>query len=122
MARPPACRSPHRNPPPIGKDEPTGPALPEGNDTHTSAPIVSRAPTLAPAPAPAPPLNLAPVDANAMVRYLEPEVQRILRAVLKARPLAPAPVLQPFVFANGPCDKPLKARFPELYCGKTHME
>ena len=122
MARPPARRSPCRNPPPTGKDEPAGPAPTEGSDTYTPAPAVSRAPTPAPAPAPAPPLAPAPVDADATVRYSEADLQRILRTVLEARPLAPAPAPQPLVFPDGPRERPLKARFPELYRGKTHME
>ena len=122
MARPPACRSPRRNPPPTGKDEPAGPAPTEGSDTYTPAPAVSRAPTPAPAPAPAPPLASAPVDANTTVRYLEADLQRILRTVLEARLLAPTLAPQPRVFPNGPRKRPLKARFPELYRGKTHIE
>ena len=122
MARPPARRSPCRNSLPTGKDEPAGPAPTEGSDTYTPAPAVSRAPTPAPAPAPAPPLAPAPVDADATVRYSEADLQRILRTVLEVRPLAPAPAPQPLVFPDGPCERPLKARFPELYCGKTHME
>ena len=74
MARPHACRSPRRNPPPTGKDKPAEPALSEGNDTYTPAPAVSRAPTLALAPAPASLLALAPVNANAMVRYSETDL------------------------------------------------
>ena len=120
MARPPARRSPRRNPPPTGEDEPAGPAPTEGSDTYTPAPAVSRAPT--PAPAPASPLAPVPVDADATVRYSEADLQRILRTVLEARPLAPAPAPQPLVFSDGPRERPLKARFPELYCGKTHME
>ena len=73
-----------------------------------------------PASAPAPPLTSAPVDTNATVRYLETDLQRIFRTVLKTRPHALAP--HPLVFPDGPCKRPLKARFPELYCGKIHME
>ena len=122
MARPLACRSPRRNPSPTGEDEPAGPAPTEGSDTYTPAPAVSRAPTPAPAPAPAPPLAPAPVDADATVRYSEADLQRIFRTVLEARPLAPAPAPQPLVFPNGPRKRPLKARFSELYRGKTNME
>ena len=122
MARPPARRSPRRNPPPTGEDEPAGPAPTEGSDIYTPAPAVSRALTPAPAPAPAPLLAPVPVDANATVRYSEADLQRIFRTVLEARPLAPAPAPQPLVFPDGPRERPLKARFPELYRGKTHME
>ena len=122
MARTPAPCSPCRNPPPTGKDELAGPAPTERCDTYTPALAVSRAPTPAPAPAPAPPLASAPVDANTTVRYLEADLQRILRTVLEARPLTPVSGRQPLVFPDGPRERPLKARFPELYCGKTHME
>ena len=104
------------------KDKPAGPAPTESSDTYTPAPVMSRAATPAPASAPAPPLALAPVDADATFRYSEADLQRIFRTVLEARPLAPAPAPQPLVFPDGPRERPLKARFPELYCGKTHME
>ena len=122
MGRSPARRSPCRNPPPTGKDEPAGLALTEGNDTYTLALAMSHATTPAPAPPLAPLLAPAPVDANATVRYSEADLQRIFRTVLEVRPLAPAPAPQPLVFPDGPRERPLKARFPELYRGKTHME
>ena len=116
MARPPACRNLCRNPPAIGKDELAGPAPTEGSDTYTPAPAVSHAPTSAPLTAPT--LALAAVDS--MIRYLKADFQQILKTVLETRLPAPAP--QPFVFPDGPCERPLKARFPELYCGMTHIE
>ena len=122
MARPSAWCSPRRNPPAIGEDESIGSILTKGTDTYTPAPAVSRASTPAPAPTSAPPLAPAPVDANAMVMYSEADLQLIFRTVLEARPLAPAPAPQPLYFPDDPCERPLKARFPELYCGKTHME
>ena len=122
MARLLACRSPCRNPPLTGEDEPADPAPTEDSDTYIPALTVSRAQTPAPAPILAPPLALAPVDANATVRYSKADLQRIFKTVLEARPLAPTPAPQPLVFPDGPRKKPLKARFLELYCGKIHME
>ena len=83
---------------------------------------MSRALTPALVPALAPPLAPAPVNANATVRYSEADLQRTFRTVLEARPLAFAPASQPLVFPDGPRERLLKARFPELYCGKTQME
>ena len=78
---------------------------------------MSRIPTLAPPLAP----PLAPTPAvDSMVRYLEADLQQIFKTVLEASPLTFTP--QPLVFLDGPYERPLKARFPKLYCGKTHME
>ena len=117
-----ARRSPRRKPLPTGKYEPAGPVLTEGNNTYTLAPAMSFAPTPIPASAPALPLAPAPVDADATVRYLEADLERILRTVLEARLLAPTLTPKPLLFPDGSCERPLKASFPELYCGKTHME
>ena len=122
MARPSTCHSLCRNLSLTGKNEPAGPAPTEGSNTYTPAPAVSRALTPAPAPAPALPLALAPIDADATVRYSEADLKQIFKTVLEARPLAPAPAPQPLLFSDGPRKRPLKAKFPELYCGKTYME
>lgn len=111
MARPCARRSLRRNPPPTGKDDLAGAAPINDNGTPTCTPAVSLAP--APPPAPAP-------DVNPTVRYTEADLQRIIRTVLDARPPAPAP--QALVLPEGPRKRPLKARAPDLYRGKTHME
>ena len=116
MARPLARCSPCQNSPPTDKDKPAGPAPIESSDSYTPAPAISRAPTPAPPAAPA----LSPSAVNSMVKYLEANLQRIFRTVLETTP--PAPALQPRVFPDGPCERPLKPRFPELYCGKTHIE
>ena len=117
MARPPTCHNPCRNSPPTGEDKPAGPARTEDSDTYTSALAVSCAPI------PAPPatfiLALAPAAVDSMVRYLEADLQQILRIILETRPLAIVP--QSLVFPDGPCKRPLKARFPELYYSKTHI-
>ena len=57
----------------------------------------------------------APVNLPAkplVAKYIEEDLQRILRTVFEAR--APP--------SDGPCEKPLKARSPDVYCGKSHME
>ena len=116
MARPFVCFSPYRNPLSTGKDEPAGPSSTEGSDTYTLILAMSRAPTLILPTA----LTLAPAAINSMVRYLEADLQQIFNTVLETRSSALTPQL--FVFLDGLCKKPLKARFLELYCGKTHME
>ena len=118
MASPLASRSPCQNPPPTSKDEPAGPAPTEGGDTYTPAPVVSRTPTSAPPAALIP--TLAPAAVDSTVRYSEADLQRIIKIVLETR--RPALIPQPLVFPDGPCKRPLKARFPKLYCGKTYME
>ena len=116
MGRPPACRSLCQNPPPTGKDELASLAFIDGSDTYIPALAVSRTPIPALSAAPA----LAPAAINSTVRYLEADLQRILRTVLEARPPALAP--QQLVFWESPCEQSLKARFPELYYSKTHIE
>ena len=124
MTKPLACCSFCWNLFPINKDELAGPVSTEGSDTYTPAFALSRALILAlpavQAPASALLLALVLVNADPTVRYLKADLQQIFRIVLKTRPHAPAP--QPLVFSDGLCERPLKAKFPELYCGKTYME
>ena len=47
-----------------------------------------------------------------VTKYTEEDLQRILKTVLKARVLS----------SDGPCEKPLKTKSPDVYCGKSHME
>ena len=47
-----------------------------------------------------------------ITKYTEEDLQKIFRMVFKARAL-------PF---DGPREKPLKARSPDVYCVKSHME
>ena len=47
-----------------------------------------------------------------VAKYIEEDLQKILRTVLEAR--APP--------SDGPREKPLKARSPDVYRGKSHME
>ena len=120
MARSFACRSPCQNPH-DGKDELAGGIFTEGSDRRTPAPAASRGPT------PAIALVVAPLAASgsadsSMVRYLEDDLQQILRTVLDSRPLAPIPAPASPPHYEGPCERFLKARFPDIYWGKTHLE
>ena len=59
-----------------------------------------------------------------MIEYLEDNLQRILRTVLDFRPPAPvpAPVVAATLYSEGACERPLKARFPDIYWGKSHLD
>ena len=47
-----------------------------------------------------------------VTKYIEKDLQKIFRTFLEAR--APS--------SDGLCKKPLKARLPNVYCGKSHIE
>ena len=57
-----------------------------------------------------------PVNPSAIellvAKYTEEDLQRIFRTILEAR--APS--------SDGVCEKPLKAKSPDVYRGKSHME
>ena len=65
---------------------------------------------------------IAVVAADWMTKYSEENLQQILKTVLKARPSAPLLAFQLLVFLDSPCERPLKARFFNLYCNKIYME
>ena len=86
-------------------------------------------------PSTKPPVANAPAVANSILKYSENDLQQILKTVLEAQVPAPAPVLAPAPFlapalapapapapivAEAPREK-LKARSPDLYRGKSHM-
>ena len=113
MAWSSACRTPPQNPPLHGKDKLAGAAPTEGNNT----PAVSRAPTPA----------VAPLDVSALssiARYLKDDLKRIFKTVLDFRPpaLVPALVVITAPHYEGQYKRPLKARFPDVYWGKTQIE
>ena len=59
--------------------------------------------------------NDGPVNPPAeppVAKYTEENLQRIFKTILKARALP----------SDGPREKPLKARSPDIYYGKSHME
>ena len=58
-----------------------------------------------------------------MAQYLENDPQQMLRTVLDSKlppTLASAPVVAQQ--QESPCKRPLKARFLDIYWGKTYME
>ena len=77
------------------------------------------------------PLANSPPATNSIPKYSEDDLQRIFKAVLEAQALVPAltPILAPapaFVLAPAPIVakahlEKLKARSPDLYRGKSHM-
>ena len=104
MAGARARRSPRRNPPPGGEDEPAGgpPGAPtEGSNTPTPSPPASRSQT--PAPPPVPSSN-------------EELCQQLLKTYA-----ATVKLLEQH-HGSGPCEQPLKARFPNPYYGNSHMD
>ena len=120
MARSSARRSPRQNPH-DGEDELAGGTPTEGSDRRTPAPAASRAPTPAVAPVIAP-LAASGLANSSVVRYLEDDLQRILRIVLDSRPFTPVPAPAGAPHYKGPRERPLKAQFSDIYWGKTHLK
>ena len=114
--------SPHQNPH-DGEDELAGRTPTKDSDHHTPAPAATRASTPAAVPVIAPLAAFGPADSSG-VKYSMDDLRRILRTVLDSRP--PAPVPAPDVTAashsEDPRERPLNARFPDIYRGKTHLE
>ena len=112
MARSSTCCTPPQNLFFGGEDELATAASTKGNNT----PAMSHALILATAP---------PVISAffSMAQYLEDDFQRIVKTVLDSRPLvcpsAPAPAPQQY---KGPRERPLKARFLDVYWGKIHLK
>ena len=105
MARPRACGSPCWNPPPANEDELAGAAPTEGSGTPTPISVVSRAPTPAPATAPVgAPSSDTKLLKQFMKTYLEAQVPGRTEVDSESR------------------KQPLKARFPDLYHGNSHMD
>ena len=121
MARPPARRSPRRNPPPTGEDElagaAQGPAPTEGSDTSTPAPAASRVPTPTPPPDA---LVAAPSSAPALAATAPSSDNELFKQFIKAYLEAQVPG-QTEVDPE-PCKQPLKAQFPDFYYGNLHMD
>ena len=112
MAGPRTCHSPRCNPLPSSKDKFAGgpPGAPtKGSNTPTPSPPVSRAQTPADAPAPTP----APPSGT----YTDVDLQRATKLALES-------FVQGQAHAQGsePREKPLKARFPDLYWGNSHQD
>ena len=115
MAQSPACCSPCQYPH-DGEDELIGGTRNERNNRRTTAPAATYA--LTPVVASVISLLVASGSADSsMVRYLEDDLQRIIRTVLDSKP--PAPVPAPVVAAaphyEGTRKRSLKARFLDVY-------
>ena len=123
MARSSARCSFCQNPLFDGKDEFAGKTPTKGSNCRTTVCAAIHAPTPAVAPAIAP---LAPFGSanSSVVRYLEDDLQRILRTVLDSKlpTPVPAPIVATALHYEGPRERLLKARFLDVYWGKTHME
>ena len=97
-------RSPRRNSPPTGEDELAGaPTDGSGTPAPTPTAAISHALTPAPAPTASAPASMNKLFKQFMKTYLEAQTQT----------------------AQGqaePREQPLKARFPDLYWGNSHMD
>ena len=117
------CQNPHN-----GKDELACETPNKGCDRCTPVPTTTRAFTSAVALVIVP-LVVSGYANSSLVVYLENNLKRIVKTIFEARLLplpAPAPVLAPVVATaphyEGPRELPLKARFSDIYWGKTHLE
>ena len=115
-----ACRSSCQNPH-DDKDKLANGTPNKGSNRCIPAPTATRAPTLAVALVVARLIAFGSADSS-MIRYLEDDLQRIVRTIFEARlfpSLAPLPVPTPIVAAalhyKGPRERPLKTRFPDIY-------
>ena len=64
------------------------------------------------------PLGLkSPAAATNILKYSENDLQQIFKTVLEARIPVPAPAA-----SEEPRDKPLKPRFLDVYCRKSHKD
>ena len=112
------CQNPHNN-----KDKLAGGTLTKCSNCCTPAPAATCAST--PYFALIVTLFAAFGSANSsMIRYLEDDLQQILKTVSNFRPLTPilAPVVAAVPYYKGPSEQSLKAQFPDIYWDKTHLE
>ena len=105
MAEPHARRSSCRNHLFAGKDELAGAAPTEGSGIPIPTPVMSRAPT----PAPATALTTAPSSDNKLFK-------QFIKAYLEGQ------VPGQIEIDSEPHKQLLKARFPDLYYGNSHMD
>ena len=120
MAWSSACRSPCQNLY-AGKDELAVRTPTEGSNRCNSAPTATRAPTTAVVPVVALPVASS-FAYSSVVKYLEDDLQRIIRTILEARPLPllasapdPAHVIAATPHYQGPRELRLKAWFIDIY-------
>ena len=100
----------------------------KGNNRRSPVPAIECAPTPAIASVAAPLVAFGSAD-SFVVRYLEDDLQKIVRTIFEAKSLLPlasafvsAPIVATAPYYEGSCEWLLKARFPDVYCGKTHIE
>ena len=117
------CQNPHNS-----KDKLADGTFTKGNNRRTPTPAAIHASTATVAPVIAPLIVSSSINSS-VVRYLENNLQQIVRTIFEARVLllsALAPVSTSVVAAasyyEGPYERLLKAWFPDIYWGKTHLE
>ena len=128
MAQSSACCNPCQNPLVDGKNKLVSGTSTEDSNRCTIVLATTRVFT------PIVALVVAPLvifgSANSfVVRYLENDLQQIVKIILEARPLptpAPTPVLAPVIAAfphyERLHERPLKAHFSDIYQGKTYLK
>ena len=117
------CQNSHN-----GKDKLASGTSIEGSNRCPPAPAAACAPIPAVIPVAVPLVAFGCADSS-MVGYLENDLQRIVRSIFEARsrfllvfaPI-PAPVVATAPHYKSLCEQPLKARFLNIYWGKTHLE
>ena len=110
MARSSACRTLSQNPSLSGKDKLAGAAPTKSN--NISGVSYALTPAIA--------LSVFFI-LSSMAQYLEDDLQRIFKTVLDSRTPAFPLALAPQQYKN-PCERSLKAQFPEIYWSKIHLE
>lgn len=104
------------------EDELAGGAPTDGSGTPAPTPAVSRAPTPDPAPtqgpAPVPAPGTAPMVAPTSHKELCQQLMKTYAATVKLSEQNQTTENQD----TGPRERPLKARFPDLYFGNSHMD
>ena len=94
-------------------------ALPDFSQLSESGDELSDQPA---GPSKGKPLANSLAAANSIPKYFEDDLQQIFKAVLEAQAPAPAPTPIPApVVSEVPWEK-LKARFPNVYCRKSHID
>ena len=68
------------------------------------------------------PLANSPPTVISIPKYSEDDLQRIFKALLEARALAPAPALVPALIVSEVSREKLKAHSPDVYRGKSHID
>ena len=122
MDRSSACRNPCRNSY-KDKDKLASKTPTKGSNCYTPAFAATRAPPPIVAPVVSPFVAFGSADPF-VVRYQEDDLQRIFKTVLDSRPsvLVLAPVVAAALHNKSSCERLLKAWFPDIYLGKTHLK